>query len=157
MLSGYAPHTEAMLEKSTEDGAEKSPVWFNGVVRSKETVILFNLGETSAPLDIHIYPKADMAAGTVKLSQGVGGQKVSFPRCHECGGRCGAACRFEGMHEKRRGIQKGRLFPVQRGLGFQAQCGGRIRQDGTAAVFLAGDAGRRDKVLTVCDRLMKAE
>lgn len=79
VLSGYAPHTEAMLQKYAEDGAEKSPVWFNGVVRSKETVILFNLGETSAPLDIHIYPKADMAAGTVKLSQSVGGQLVSFP------------------------------------------------------------------------------
>lgn len=79
VLSGYAPHTETMLEKYTEDGAEKAPVWFNGVVRSKETVILFNLGETSAPLDIHIYPKADMAAGTVKLSQGAGGQQVSFP------------------------------------------------------------------------------
>lgn len=67
-LTGYAPHTEKMLQKYTENGKAKQPVWFNGVVRSKETVILFNLGGTSAPLDIHIYPKADMAAGTVKLS-----------------------------------------------------------------------------------------
>ena len=29
-----------------------APVWFNGVVRSEETVILCNLGKTSAPLDI---------------------------------------------------------------------------------------------------------
>lgn len=78
-LSGYAPHTETMLKKYTEDGEVKAPVWYNGVVRSKETVILFNLGETSAPLDIHIYPKSDMAAGTVKLSQGAGGQQVTFP------------------------------------------------------------------------------
>ena len=27
---------------------------------------------------------------------------------------------------------------------------------GKTAVFLAGDAGRRDKILTVCDELMKA-
>ena len=68
-----------MLFRSREDGGIKAPVWFNGVVRSEETVILFNLGKTSAPLDIHIYPKSDMAAGTVRLAQGVGGQRVSFP------------------------------------------------------------------------------
>lgn len=79
VLAGYAPHTETCLQKFREDGGIKAPVWFNGVVRSEETVILFNLGETSAPLDIHIYPKSDMAAGTVRLAQGVGGQRVSFP------------------------------------------------------------------------------
>ena len=78
-LSGYAPNTEVCLQKCREDGGIKAPVWFNGVVRSEETVILFNLGKTSAPLDIHIYPKSDMAAGTVRLAQGVGGQRVSFP------------------------------------------------------------------------------
>lgn len=78
-ITGYAPHTESMLEKYSEDGAVKAPIWFNGIVRTKETVVLFNLGKTSAPLDIHIYPKAAMAAGTVRLSQGAGGQRVSFP------------------------------------------------------------------------------
>ena len=73
-LSGYAPHTEICLKKSGN-----APVWFNGVVRSEETVVLFNMGKTSAPLDIHIYPKSDMAAGTVRLAQGVGGQRVVFP------------------------------------------------------------------------------
>ncbi len=73
-LSGYAPHTETCLKKSGN-----APVWFNGVVRSEETVILFNMGKTSAPLDIHIYPKSDMAAGTVWLAQGVGGQRAVFP------------------------------------------------------------------------------
>lgn len=79
VLAGYAPHTETCLQKFREDGGIKAPVWFNGVVRSEETVILFNLGKTSAPLDIRIYPKSDMAAGTVRLAQGVGGQRVSFP------------------------------------------------------------------------------
>lgn len=71
-LTGYVPHTECLL---TED----SKVWFNGVVRSAETVVLFNLGGTSGGLDVHIYPKSDMAAGAVSMYQGVGGQKVSFP------------------------------------------------------------------------------
>lgn len=78
-LTGYAPYTEVFLKKMQENGADKSPVWFNGVVRSKETVILANLGGTSAGLDIHLHPKQAMAAGSVQLAQGVGGQKVSFP------------------------------------------------------------------------------
>lgn len=79
VLAGYAPHSEVALQKYRENGGIKAPVWFNGVVRSEETVILFNLGKTSAPLDIHIYPKSDMAAGTVRLAQGVGGQRAVFP------------------------------------------------------------------------------
>ena len=78
-LTGYAPHTETCLQKFREDGEIKAPVWFNGVVRSEETVVLFNMGKTAAPLDIHIYPKSDMAAGTVWLAQGVGGQRAVFP------------------------------------------------------------------------------
>lgn len=68
-LTGYAPHTEGMLSRHSEDGTVKPPVWFNGIVRSKETVVLFNLGGTSAPLDIHIYPKCGMAAGTVRQAR----------------------------------------------------------------------------------------
>lgn len=59
-LTGYTPHTEPFLQKLRVDGEVKAPVWFNGVVRGEETVILFNLGETSAGLDVHIYPKSDM-------------------------------------------------------------------------------------------------
>lgn len=84
-LTGYAPHTEKCLEKYREDGNVKAPVWFNGVVRGEETVILFNLGTTSAGLDIHLYPKPPMAAGSVSLCQGVGGQKVSFPQALSAG------------------------------------------------------------------------
>ncbi|MFA6728695.1 MAG: hypothetical protein WCS17_10845, partial [Prevotella sp.] len=79
VLNGYAPHTESSLQQLRENGSIKAPVWFNGVVRSEETVILFNVGETSTGVDIHICPKATMAAGTVKLCQGVAAQKVSFP------------------------------------------------------------------------------
>ena len=110
-LSGYAPHTEVCLQKCRENGGIKPPVWFNGVVRSEETVVLFNMGKTSAPLDIHIYPKSDMAAGTVRLAQGVGGQRVSFPdamkaeddiallaESRECT-RNGAAFKKEGFYQ----------------------------------------------------------
>ena len=78
-LTGYTPHTEPFRKKLRVDGVIKSPVWFNGVVRGEETVILFNLGETSAGLDVHIYPKSDLDGSSIKLAQGVGGQKVSFP------------------------------------------------------------------------------
>lgn len=71
-LTGYTPHTECRLK-------EGNKVWFNGVVRSAETVVLFNLGETSGGLDVHIFPKSDMAAGSVQLAQGAGGQRVRFP------------------------------------------------------------------------------
>ena len=79
-LTGYAPHTEICLKESEND-----PVWFNGVVRSEETVILLNLGGTSAGLDIHLYPKKDMEGGTVTLAQGVGGQKAIFPNAMYAG------------------------------------------------------------------------
>ena len=80
MLSGYTPHTEIGLKES-----ENAPVWFNGIVRSEETVILLNLGGTSAGLDIHLYPKQRMDGGTVTLAQGVGGQKATFPNAMNAG------------------------------------------------------------------------
>ena len=84
-LTGYTPHTEIMLLKFREDGKIKAPVWYNGVVRSEETVVLFNLGSNSAGLDIHIYPKSAMEAGSVRLCQGAGGQRVSFPNALAAG------------------------------------------------------------------------
>lgn len=74
MLSGYTVSTDVCLKES-----ENNPVWFNGVVRSEETIILLNLGGTSAGLDIHLYPKQRMDGGSVTLAQGVGGQKATFP------------------------------------------------------------------------------
>ena len=108
-LTGYAPHTETGLQKLREDGGIKAPVWFNGVVRSAETVILFNMGKTSAPLDIHIYPKSDMAAGTVRLAQGVGGQRVSFPDAVEAEDDIALLastreCTKNGVSEKKEGF-----------------------------------------------------
>jgi len=80
ILTGYTPHTEICLKES-----ENGPVWFNGIVRSEETVILLNLGGISAGLDIHLYPKQDMEGGSVTLAQGVGGQKAIFPNAMYAG------------------------------------------------------------------------
>ncbi len=77
-LTGYTVHTGKMLAKFRENGEAVPPRHYNGVVRTAETVILFNLGKTSAGLDCYIYPIQDMAAGSIELSQGVGAHKVKF-------------------------------------------------------------------------------
>ncbi len=85
-LTGYTPCTkDGYLANWDGDDENESKVWYNGIVRSKATVILFNLGEVSAGLDIHLYPKDDMSAGSVELSQGAGGHKVSFPKAMSAG------------------------------------------------------------------------
>lgn len=79
-VTGYTPQTkDGYLAKWSGDDENESFAWYNGIVRSEATVILFNLGETSAGLDIHLYPKSSLAAGSVSFCQGVGGQQVSFP------------------------------------------------------------------------------
>ena len=84
-LTGYTPHSTTMIRESD------NPVRFhNGVVRSGETVIIFNLsgissgaahidlGGTSAGLDCYIYPIQSMAAGSISLSQGEGSHRCQF-------------------------------------------------------------------------------
>ena len=140
-LTGYAPHTETCLQKFRENGTVKAPVWFNGIVRSEETVILFNLGKTSTPLDIHIYPKSDMAAGTVRLAQGVGGQRAVFPEAVNAGDD--VALLASTRECTRNGNPERGILPVQRRMGFKAHripAAGEIR---AAFVFNAGN-GRRD-------------
>lgn len=78
LLTGYTVHTNSMLAKFRENGEPVPPRHYNGVVRTAETVILFNLGKTSAGLDCYIYPIQDMAAGSIELSQGMGAHKVMF-------------------------------------------------------------------------------
>jgi hypothetical protein len=77
-LTGYTVHTSKMLTKMWENGEIVPPRHYNGVVRTAETVILFNLGKTSAGLDCYIYPIQNMAAGSLELSQGMGAHKVRF-------------------------------------------------------------------------------
>lgn len=109
-LTGYVPHTkDGYLAKWDGDEENESLVWYNGIVRSGETVILFNLGEVSAGMDIHLYPKSDMAAGTVSLCQGVGGHKVSFPNALKAEDDLALLastreCTRNGTAEKKRGF-----------------------------------------------------
>ncbi|WP_213818809.1 hypothetical protein [Garciella nitratireducens] len=77
-LTGYTTNTECMLQKYRENETIVPVRFYNGVVRSRETIILFNLGSTSAGLDCHIYPNQNMAAGSIQLSQGAGAHKVIF-------------------------------------------------------------------------------
>lgn len=77
-LTGYTVHTSKMLTKMQENGQPVPPRHYNGVVRTAETVVLFNLGKTSSGLDCYIYPIQDMAAGSIDLSQGLGAHKVRF-------------------------------------------------------------------------------
>ena len=77
-LTGYTTNTESMLQKYRENETIVPVRFYNGVVRSGETIILFNLGSTSAGLDCHIYPNQNMAAGSIQLSQGAGAHKVIF-------------------------------------------------------------------------------
>ncbi|MGI6121369.1 MAG: hypothetical protein ACOYH0_03610 [Saccharofermentanales bacterium] len=72
-LTGYTPHTSTMLRSSPNP-----PRYHNGVVRTGDTLIIFNLGETSSGLDCYIYPIQDMEAGSVALSQGAGSHKMCF-------------------------------------------------------------------------------
>lgn len=78
-LTGYVIHTETLLQKYREDGAIVPPRFYNGVVRSAETVVLFNLGSDTAGLDCYLYPVQDMAAGSVSVGLGAGAHKAVFP------------------------------------------------------------------------------
>ena len=79
-LTGYAQHTTTMLVKSGD-----APRYQNGVVRGGETLVLFNTGGTSAGLDVYIYPKQAMAAGSVEVSQGMGSHKAKFTAAASAG------------------------------------------------------------------------
>ena len=65
-----------MLERYKENGNIAPKRFYNGIVRGKETIILFNLGKTSAGLDAYIYPIQNMEANSIELSQGAGAHKL---------------------------------------------------------------------------------
>jgi hypothetical protein len=77
-LTGYTPNTETMLKKYRVDGTIVPVRFYNGIVRSKETLVLFNLGSTSAGLDCHIYPIQNMAGSSIELSQSAGAHRLKL-------------------------------------------------------------------------------
>lgn len=77
-LTGFVINTETLLQKYREDDAIVAPRFYNGIVRSSGTVVIFNLGSTTAGLDIEVEPIQDMAAGSIVISQGAGSHKATF-------------------------------------------------------------------------------
>lgn len=77
-LTGYVIRSETLLEKYREDGRILPSRFYNGLVRSSGTVVIFNLGQTSAGLDVKVYPVQAMAAGSIELSLGAGAHKAKF-------------------------------------------------------------------------------
>lgn len=77
-LTGYVIHTETVMEKYRENGETVPRRFYNGLVRSSATLVAFNLGQTSAGLDVRVYPVQDMAAGSIELSLGAGAHKAKF-------------------------------------------------------------------------------
>lgn len=76
-LTGYAQNTKTMLVNGGN-----APRYQNGVVRGVETVVLFNTGGTDAGLDLYIYPKQSMAAGSIEVSQGM--TRAGLAGSHKC-------------------------------------------------------------------------
>ena len=81
----YVINTETILQKYREDGSIVPPRFCNGVVRSGETVVLFNLGSDTAGLDCYLYPVQDMAAGSISVALGAGAHKAAFPAAVSAG------------------------------------------------------------------------
>ena len=77
-LTGFVINTETQLQKYREDGAIVPPRFYNGIVRSSGTVVIFNLGSTTAGLDIEVEPIQDMETGSIVISQGAGSHKATF-------------------------------------------------------------------------------
>lgn len=77
-LTGFVINPEMLLEKYREDDIIVAPRFYNGIVRSSGTVVIFNLGSTTTGLDIQVEPIQDMAAGSIVLSQGAGSHKATF-------------------------------------------------------------------------------
>ena len=85
-LTGFVINTETLLEKYREDDAIVAPRFYNGIVRSSGTVVIFNLGSTTAGLDIEVEPIQDMSAGSIVISQGAGSHKATFLDAASAGG-----------------------------------------------------------------------
>lgn len=108
-LTGYVIHTETLLQKYRENGAIVPPRFYNGVVRSGETVVLFNLGSTTAGLDCYVYPVQAMAAGSISLALGEGAHKAAFLTAARGGDELALLassrqCLKNGSHTEKRGF-----------------------------------------------------
>ncbi len=84
-LTGYVINTETQLQKYRDGDEIVAPRFYNGIVRSNGTVVIFNLGNTTAGLDIEVQPIQNMGAGSIVISQGAGSHKATFQEAARAG------------------------------------------------------------------------
>lgn len=77
-VTGFVINTETLLEKYDGDDAKADKRFYNGIVRSAATCVIFNIGSTAAGLDYKVYPIQAMAAGSISLALGEGAHKATF-------------------------------------------------------------------------------
>ena len=79
-LTGYVINTETILQKYREDGSIVPPRFYNGVVRSAETVVLFNRLRYGGAGLLSL-PGAGHGGGQHFRGFGRGRTQGSFPCC----------------------------------------------------------------------------
>lgn len=84
-VTGYIVNTGTFLKKYDGDDAITGKRFYNGIVRSSATCIIFNLGSTTAGLDYKVYPTQAMTAGSITLSLGAGAHKATFKAAASAG------------------------------------------------------------------------
>ena len=84
-LTGFVINEKTQLKKYEEDGAAVPKRFYNGLVRSSATCVIFNLGSTAAGLDYKVYPNQAMAAGSISLALGAGAHKAAFTAAAKAG------------------------------------------------------------------------
>jgi len=84
-VTGFVINTETLLGKYDGDDAIAGKRFYNGIVRSAATCIIFNLGSTAAGLDYKINPIQAMAAGSISLALGEGAHKATFKAASAAG------------------------------------------------------------------------
>lgn len=75
---GYVVNTGTLLGKYDGDDATAGKRFYNGIVRSTATCVIFNIGSTAAGLDYKVYLIQAMAAGSISLALGEGAYKAIF-------------------------------------------------------------------------------
>lgn len=118
-LTGYTPHTEPFLQKLRADGEVKAPVWFNGVVRGEETVILLILGRLPLGWMCICTPSPTWKRGQFPSARAWAARRYPSPTPSPPK-RTLLCLPAHGSVRRTAARRKRGLLPVQRRLGFQA-------------------------------------
>ena len=102
-VTGFVINSETFLEKYDGDDATDGKRFYNGIVRSAATCVIFNLGSTAAGLDYEVYPIQAMAAGSISLALGEGAHKAVFKAAAAAGDEAGRIFARGGSSDPARG------------------------------------------------------